>query len=84
MQIKKKNARRFIINHLAFFSCFVIFKEFYFNSRQNNVKIMCRAQAKFCVSWLRYRSGKICAKWFIIIHKAYGFNSFNCSDFFNS
>lgn len=50
MQIKKKNARRFIINHLAFFSCFVIFKEFYFNSRQNKVKIMCRAQAKFCVS----------------------------------
>ena len=50
MQIKKKNAKRFIINHLAFFSCFVIFKEFYFNSRQNKVKIMCRAQAKFCVS----------------------------------
>lgn len=47
---KKEKCQAVYYQPLGIFSCFVIFKEFYFNSRQNNVKIMCRAQAKFCVS----------------------------------
>lgn len=47
---KKEKCQAVYYQPLGIFSCFVIFKEFYFNSRQNKVKIMCRAQAKFCVS----------------------------------
>lgn len=47
---KKEKCQAVYYQPLGIFSCFVILKEFYFNSRQNKVKIMCRAQAKFCVS----------------------------------